>query len=71
MNKTYTINVEGMMCPHCSGRVKAVLEAISGVESADVSHERADAIVTAKEDTDPMALVGAIIAAGYNASLVQ
>ena len=34
MNTQIIIKVEGMMCPHCSGRVKKVLEALEGVESA-------------------------------------
>ena len=34
-----TIRIEGMMCGHCSGRVKKALEAVAGVETAEVSHE--------------------------------
>lgn len=41
-----TLHVEGMMCPHCSGRVKQALEALEGVRSAQVSHENGTAIVT-------------------------
>ena len=47
-----TIKVEGMMCPHCSGRVKTALEACEKVASADVSHERKNAIVTLKYTPD-------------------
>ncbi len=47
MNATFTIKIEGMMCPHCSGRVKKVLEALDGVEQAEVSHEQGTAVVTA------------------------
>ena len=36
MKKTMTI--EGMMCPHCEAAVKKALEALEGVEAADVSH---------------------------------
>lgn len=43
---TITIKIEGMMCPHCSGRVKAALEASELVSSADVSHERGDAVIS-------------------------
>jgi Cu2+-exporting ATPase len=35
-----------MMCPHCSGRVKRVLEALESVTLAEVSHESGTAIVT-------------------------
>lgn len=42
-----TIKIEGMMCPHCSGRVKKALEALEEVELAEVSHESGTAIITA------------------------
>ena len=41
-----TIKIEGMMCPHCSGRVKKVLEALPEVDEAVVSHEAGTAILT-------------------------
>jgi Cu2+-exporting ATPase len=62
---TVVIKIEGMMCPHCSGRVKTVLEAISGVASADVSHERGDAIVTLSGAPELSVLHAAITDAGY------
>ena len=43
---TKTMKIEGMMCPHCEARVKKTLEAIEGVEAAEVSHERGEAVVT-------------------------
>ncbi len=47
---TKTIKIDGMMCPHCEGRVKQCLEGFSQVSSADVSHERGDAIITVSAD---------------------
>lgn len=49
-----TIRIDGMMCGHCEATVKKALEAIDGVELAEVSHEKGEAVVTlAKEiDTD-------------------
>ncbi len=44
MEKTMKIN--GMMCGHCSGRVKKVLEALPEVDEAVVSHENGTAILT-------------------------
>ena len=41
-----TMKIEGMMCGHCEARVKKVLEALEGVESAAVSHEAGTAVVT-------------------------
>ena len=40
------LKIEGMMCPHCSGRVKDALEKVNGVEIAEVSYETNNAIVT-------------------------
>ena len=52
---TKTMNIEGMMCGHCEARVKKALEALSGVEAADVSHEAGTAKVTVTADvTDEM-----------------
>jgi Cu2+-exporting ATPase len=48
MEKTMKIN--GMMCPHCSGRVKQVLEALAEVDEAIVSHESGTAVITATAD---------------------
>ena len=41
-----TMKIEGMMCGHCSARVKKVLEALPEVDSADVNHETDSAVVT-------------------------
>ena len=65
---TITIKIEGMMCPHCSGRVKAALEASELVSSADVSHERGDAVISLSADAanDARDVLAAIITdAGY------
>ena len=43
---TKTMTIEGMMCPHCEATVKKALEALAGVESAEVSHEKGTAVVT-------------------------
>ena len=53
-NKTMerTLKIEGMMCPHCEARVKKILEAIEGVESAVVSHQSGTAVVTVNGVSD-------------------
>lgn len=50
-----TMKIEGMMCGHCSGRVKAALEKLEGVSEAVVSHESGTAIVKG-ESLEPAAL---------------
>jgi copper chaperone CopZ len=43
---TYVVGVEGMSCAHsCAPKVKAALESIDGVKSAEVSFEEKHAIV--------------------------
>ncbi len=41
-----TLRIEGMMCPHCEGRVQKALEALDGVQSARASHLDGTATVT-------------------------
>ena len=60
-----TMTIEGMMCPHCSGRVKSTLEAIDGVAAADVSHESGTAVVTLTKDVPVDTLKVAVEQQGY------
>ncbi len=60
-----TLKIDGMMCPHCSGRVKTALEAIDGVLSAQVSHESGTAVVTLTGDVSEQTLRDAVVAQGY------
>ena len=60
-----TLKIEGMMCMHCSGRVQKALEAIDGVESANVSHETGTAVVTLSGNVSDDALKKAVTDAGY------
>ncbi len=61
-----TLNIEGMMCPHCEARVKSTLEALDGVAAAEVSHKEGVAVVTLKSpDVDEKTLKDAVTAQGY------
>ena len=42
---TKTLKIEGMMCGHCEMTVKKALEKLEGVSSAEVSHEKGEAVV--------------------------
>lgn len=44
-NMKKTMKITGMMCGHCSGRVKKVLEAMAEVDEAIVSHEEGTAVL--------------------------
>ena len=41
-----TMEIKGMMCPHCEATVKKALEAVAGVTGAEVSHEKGTAVVS-------------------------
>ena len=60
-----TLNIEGMMCPHCEARVKQILESFAQVESAEVSHKSGTAVVTLSSDISDDTLKKAIEDAGY------
>ena len=62
---TKTMKIEGMMCGHCEARVKKVLEAIDGVESAEVSHTAGTAVVTLSKAVDSAELKAAVEAQDY------
>ena len=59
------LKIEGMMCPHCSGRVKAALEALAGVAEAEVSHKTGEARVTVNDGVLRETLVKTVEDAGY------
>ena len=60
-----TLKIEGMMCTHCSGRVKKALEELPGVVSAEVSHENGTAVVTMSAPVDDATLKKAVEDQGY------
>ena len=60
-----TLKIEGMMCTHCSGRVKKALEEVPGVLSAEVSHESGTAVVTLGAPVDDAVLKKAVEEQGY------
>ena len=64
-NKTYSLNVTGMMCQHCVAHVKKALEAVDGVVSVEISLEAGTATVTAEEKVSREVLVAAVTAQGY------
>ena len=57
---TKTISIEGMMCGHCEATVKKALEALKGVENAEVSHTAGTAVVTLDADVSDDALKKAV-----------
>ena len=68
---TKTMKIEGMMCGHCEAAVKKVLEALDGVASAEVSHEKGTAVVTLEKDVDNAVLTKAVEDKDYKVVSVQ
>ncbi|WP_216605205.1 heavy-metal-associated domain-containing protein [Pelistega europaea] len=69
MMQTVTLKIDGMTCGGCVKSVSRVLTGIAGVQSADVSREQAQAVVTFDEQaTNVDALIEAVEDAGYDAS---
>lgn len=66
-----TMKIEGMMCSHCEASVKKALEAIDGVESAEVSHEAGTAIVTMSKEVSNVVLKSAVEAKDYNVTGIE
>ena len=61
-----TLKIEGMMCPHCSGRVKQALEQLPQVSEAIVSHESGTAVITLNVAVDEDLLVKTVQNQGYS-----
>lgn len=68
---TKTMKIEGMMCGHCEATVKKTLEAIEGVESANVSHENGTAVVTLSADVSDDTLKSAVEAKDYKVTSID
>mgnify|MGYP000109737630 CR=1 FL=1 len=68
---TKTMKIEGMMCGHCEAAVKKALEALDGVEGAEVSHEKGTAVVTLEKDVDNAVLTKAVEDKDYKVVSVQ
>jgi copper chaperone CopZ len=62
--------VGGLSCGRCDARVRKALEALDGVESADVSHETRAARVRYRHAlVSPERIVACVVGAGYSASV--
>lgn len=59
------VKIEGMMCTHCEARVKTILEEMSEVDSAVVSHESGTAILTLNSEVSDDKIKSIVEAQGY------
>ena len=60
-----TMKIEGMMCGHCEARVKKCLEALPGVEKAEVSHVSGTAVLALSAPVDDALLKKTVEDQGY------
>ena len=64
MSDTITLDVGGMTCEGCASRVRDALQAVSGVASAEVSHEQGTAVIS-HDGASRENLSGAVRTIGY------
>ncbi|MGD9693843.1 MAG: mercury(II) reductase [Lautropia sp.] len=65
------LTITGMTCDSCAAHVKAALESVPGVQSADVSYAQGSARLALDSDTSPDALIAAVAGLGYRAALAD
>ena len=64
------LDIDGMSCASCVGRIESALLATNGVVSASVSLATETAQVVLKSGVDPVTLLNAMAGIGYEASLM-
>lgn len=70
-NMKKIMKITGMMCGHCSGRVKKVLEAMPEVDEAIVSHEEGTAILTLNAEVADDVLKKTVEDEGYEVTGIE
>lgn len=63
---THELTITGMTCGGCSGRVLRVLEATSGVVSAEISHETDSGIIVTTEVLTTEDVVAIVAGTGFS-----
>ena len=65
------LKISGMTCESCVPHIKQALENVSGVKSAIVSYPKGTVQLDTEPDTSPEALIAAVTALSYQATLVD
>ena len=60
-----TLEIKGMMCPHCEAHMREALEKMDNVTVLSVSHEAANAVVETAAPVSEDAFRRTVTAAGY------
>ncbi|MCL9798862.1 heavy metal translocating P-type ATPase [Pseudomonas sp. AKS31] len=69
--QTLELNIDGMTCASCVGRVERALNKVHGVKSVSVNLANERAHLELLGQVDPQALLDAVSKAGYSASVWQ
>lgn len=67
--QTLELSIDGMTCASCVGRVERALTKVPGVKSVSVNLANERAHLELLGQVDPQTLIGAVIKAGYSASV--
>lgn len=70
-NMKKVVKISGMMCGHCEKHAHDALTALTGVESAKVSHEKGEAILTCSSEVSDDAIKIAIADEGYEVTNIE
>ena len=65
-----TFKIEGMFCEQCVNTITRAIQSCGSVEAVRVSLAQTTATVVASPSTDPAAIISAIEATGYDATLM-
>ena len=60
-----TVYIDGMMCNHCTGRVKEILSGIKGVTEVTTNLEEKTAVIISKKEIANDKIISLIENAGY------
>ena len=66
-----TLEIKGMMCPHCEATVRTALEAMPRVQAAQVSHESGTAVVTLTAPVEDDTLRRTVEDKGYTVTAIR
>ena len=67
-----TLDMEGIACPRCEARIRKALEALDGVEAAEVSKDTQTAVVTLSQDVaDEILAEAASVGGSYTVKSVR
>ena len=66
-----TLEIKGMMCPHCEATVRTALEALPQVQEAQVSHQTGTAVVTLTAPVEDDTLRRTVEDKGYTVTAIR